>query len=97
MNEFIYWSWRKDNVEKFFVENFQTLDLFNLGLRSILQNDVAYFALPIKLPRLEPIDKQSRDDCWIGLKSLASKGDLLFTFDTASFFSRIVSLVDNGP
>ena len=87
----------KDNVEKFFVENFQTLDLFNLGMSSILRNDVAYFALPIKLPRLEPIDKQSRDDCWIALKSLASEGDLLFTFDTASLFSQIISLVDGGP
>lgn len=86
-----------DNVEKFFVENFQTLDLFNLGLSSILQTDVAYFALPIKLPRLEPIDKQSRYNRWIALKSLASKGDLLFTFDTASLFSKIISLVDSGP
>lgn len=86
-----------DNVEKFFVENFQTLDLFNLGLSSILRNDVAYFALPIKLPRLEPIDKQSRYNRWIALKSLASTGDLLFTFDTASLFSKIISLVDSGP
>ena len=39
-----------DNVEKFFVENFQTLDSFNLGLSSILQTDVAYFALPSKAP-----------------------------------------------
>ena len=52
---------------------------------------------PVKLPRLEPIDKQSRYYRWIALKSLASKGDLLFTFDTASLFSKIISLVDSGP
>lgn len=87
----------KENVEKFFVENFQTLDLFNLGLSSILRNNVAYFALPIKLPRFEPIDKQSHNDRWISLKSIATKGDILFTFDTASLFSRIISLIDRGP
>ena len=52
---------------------------------------------PVKLPRLEPIDKQSRFYRWIALKSLASKGDLLFTFDTANLFSKIISLVDSGP
>lgn len=86
-----------ENVERFFTENFQALDLFNLGLSSILRNDIAYFARPLKLPRLSPIDDQIRNDRWVSMVPLITKGDLLFTFDTKSLLSRLISKVDRGP
>lgn len=86
-----------NNVEKFFLENWLTLDLFNLGMSSLLCDDVAYFSSPIKLPQLEKIDKNKRDEQFVVLKSLASEADLLFTFDTKSVISKIISVVDRGP
>ena len=85
------------NIESFFTENFQTLDLFNLGLSSMIRNDISYFDRPLKLPRLDPIDDRDRNDRWDLLKAVVAKGDLLFTFDTKSLFSRIISKVDSGP
>ena len=49
-----------ENIERFFTENYQSLNLFNLGLSMILENDAAYFVNPLKLPRLEPIDDLSQ-------------------------------------
>lgn len=86
-----------ESVERFFTENFQALDLFNLGLLSILKNDIAYFVRPLRLPRLDPIDNRTRNERWVSLKSLVAEGDLLFTLDTSSFFSRVISRVDRGP
>jgi hypothetical protein len=86
-----------ENVERFFTENFQTLDLFDLGLSAILNNDIAYFINPLKLPCLSPIDNITRGDRWLSLKALVIEGDLLCVFDTKSLFSRIISKVDRGP
>jgi hypothetical protein len=87
----------RNNVEIFFSKNFPAVDLFNLGLSSILRNDVGYFSSPIKLPRLETIGKLARNDRWRALRSMAITGDLLFTFDTQSIFSKIISIIDRGP
>ena len=87
----------RDNVKIFFLENYQTPDLFNVGLSSIVRNDVDYFSRPIKLPIFEPIDNQTRNNRWLALKSMATKGDLLFTYDNNSIVSKIISFVDRGP
>ena len=86
-----------ENIEMFFIENFQSIDLFNLGLFKMLQNDVGYFRDPVKLPRLNPIDNQTRDKRWRGIKDKITEGDLLCTYDTKSFISKIISKVDRGP
>ncbi len=87
-----------NNVEKFFLENHLTLDLFNLGVSFIARRDAAYFSHPIKLPRLEPIDKHSRTERWVALKAIVTKADLLFTFDSRSVFSKVIAMVDDkGP
>jgi hypothetical protein len=84
-------------VERFFVENFQTVDLFNQGLISIIRGEFGYFSNPIKLPRLDPIRIDERNFRWNELKLLVRRRDLLFTFDTKSLFSKLISLVDDGP
>jgi hypothetical protein len=84
-------------VEKFFADNFQTVDLFNVGLVSLHRGEFDYFANPIKLPRLDSIDVGQRNLRWNQLTLLIRKGDALFTFDTKSFFSKVITLVDNGP
>lgn len=84
-------------VERFFIENFQTIELFNMGFVSLLQKNFEYFANPIKLPRLDPIDLEQRDFRWKQLTQLVRRGDALFTFDTRSFFSKLIAFVDNGP
>lgn len=84
-------------AERFFVDNFQTIDLFNQGLISIHLGEFGYFSNPIKLPRLDPIDLSERNFRWNELKLLVRKGDALFTFDTKSLFSKLITMVDNGP
>lgn len=85
------------NLDRFFMDNFQTPDLFNTGLTAIKIQDVAYFDRPIKLPRLEAIDDNLRTRRWNELKRAIQKGDLLFTFDSKSLSSKLISWVDNGP
>jgi len=85
------------NLDIFFLENFQTPDLFNIGLNAIKHGDVGYFNRPIKLPRLDIIDENVRVSRWNELKSEIRKGDQLFTFDSKSLASKLISFVDNGP
>ena len=84
-------------VEKFFVENFQTIDLFNQGLMAIVRGEFGYFSNPIKLPRLNAIDIDERNSRWNELRLRIRERDLLFTFDTKSAFSNVISFIDNGP
>jgi hypothetical protein len=86
-----------ENIERFFTENYQSLDLFNLGLSMILKNDAAYFVNPLKLPRLEPIDNRVWNDRWVSLKNMVTTGDMLCIFDTKNLFSWVISKADRGP
>lgn len=90
-------NFEKTNLDIFFLNNFQAPDLFNIGLNAIKNEDAAYFDRPIKLPQLDTIGKDIRAYRWDQLKLAIQKGDLLFTFDSQSFFSKLISLVDKGP
>lgn len=92
-------SFDLEKIDKFFTENFQTPELFHHGLASITQGGVTYFDSPIKLPKLENSEPQSeiRTKAWGYLKNEIQIGDVLFTFDTKSFTSKVITWVDNGP
>jgi len=87
----------RTNLDIFFLKNLQTPDLFNTGLTAIKNEDVTYFDRPIKLPRLDAIDENTRAHRWSELKFSIRKGDLLFTFDSKSLSSKLISLIDKGP
>jgi hypothetical protein len=84
-------------LDTFFLENFQTPGLFHTGLASVKDGRSTYFDNPIKLPRLGNIEIESRMAKWRQLQEQIQKGDTLFTFDSKSLFSKLITLVDNGP
>lgn len=84
-------------VDQFFLENYPSVDLFHLGLHKVLKRESHYFMRPLRLPMHDEIDGKTHADRWRVLEASAQRFDLLFTFDTRSWTSRLISLIDNGP
>ena len=60
-------------------------------------NDLEYFEQPLKLPFLNRMNLENKEEEYKNLCRLISKGDLLCTFNTKSLMSKLISIVDNGP
>jgi len=86
-----------NKVHAFFEYNILTVELFHIGLTQLLEVNSAYFNYPIKLPKHNKINIKDHDEKWGKLVLEHKKGDTLFTFDTDSLFSKIISFVDKGP
>lgn len=88
----------KEKISDFFIHNWRNQELFEMGLFKILkENDMRYFDSPIKLPFLDPISETERNDLWKILYQSLVLGDIIATFDSNSFISRMISKIDNGP
>lgn len=87
----------KEKLEQFFTLNHRDFDLFFVGINSIVNREFQYFFNPIKLPILDRIDKDEHKKRWDSLAASIKKCDVLFTLDTKSLASRLISYVDNGP
>lgn len=72
-------------------------ELLNNGLNNLVHNDVSYFENPIKLPYLNYKNLKNKDESWVKFTELAQEGDFLFTFDSRSLISKIISKIDRGP
>lgn len=86
-----------ENVDTFFLRNFPSLELFQTGLHKIVARDRVYFLTPIHLPIHDDIDASEHKRRCLDLFSKATKLDILFTFDTSSSMSHLISRVDRGP
>jgi hypothetical protein len=88
-----------NNIEVFFTQNADNSVLFNQGVFNLLRgaDGLDYFALPIKLPRLEAIDRQEHECRWQKLLSVIRPTDLVCSIDTQSAVSRLIARVDHGP
>lgn len=84
-------------IDMFFMENFQSPDLFNTGLDSIINRYSEYFENPIKLPMLKIGNLLKKEKKWKKLCELIEVGDWLCTYDTKSITSNIISKIDTGP
>lgn len=86
-----------ENIQSFFSSNWRDIDLFHCGLSEMIRGNSDYFEFPLKLPILDAIDVNQHDQRWRDLKADVQAGDLLLTYDTKSFASRVISYLDNGP
>jgi hypothetical protein len=84
-------------IDTFFLENFQSPDLFNSGVHSITNGDSEYFDNPIKLPMLKKGNLLNKEQEWKKLCELIEVGDWLCTYDRKGITSKIISKIDSGP
>ncbi|MFY9317368.1 MAG: hypothetical protein WAO95_17660 [Burkholderiales bacterium] len=90
-------DFHKDNVVVFFKENWREIALFHTGVQAIMFNRPRYFDSPIRLPILRPITTEEHGVRFKALLNLVRAGDLLLTFNSDNWISRLISYFDNGP
>src|SRR6202041_910029 len=66
------------------------------AMRHMKDTGSSFWQHPIKLPMLKPISKEEHEHRWVQGAALVQKGDLIFTFDTQSLISRVITYFDQG-
>lgn len=84
------------NVTTFFTGNVQSADLFHLGVKAVASREWSFFDDPVKLPLLKPISSEEFESRWLQLIDTVAVGDLIFTFDSSSWISRLIAYGDCG-
>jgi hypothetical protein len=84
-------------IDQFFFKNFQSPNLFNMGLNAVVENDLEYFSSPIKLPLLNKESLLVKEASWRRLCTLVQVSDFLCTFNSHSVTSKIITNIDQGP
>lgn len=87
----------REKIEIFFTENYENVDLFLSGIFALVKGHFSYFENPIRMPVLKPILKKDQEKKWSELIEIARPGDLLFTFNSSSRVSKLISWVDDCP
>jgi hypothetical protein len=85
-----------EQIETFFTTNVINNALYVMALNQMANANSPFWISPIKLPMLEPISPQEHERRWEEMKSVLQKGDGIFTIDTASISSRIITYLDQG-
>ncbi len=84
-------------VEAFFILNHLPPGLLNDGLAALRDARPDFFEYAVRLPILDVLTAEERDRRWRALVSILEPGDVIATFDTQSWMSRLITLVDGGP
>jgi hypothetical protein len=87
---------RAKEIEIFFTSNIINTAMFVTGIQMIGQPASPFWDSPIKLPILTPITPAEHETRWNTLLHTLQRGDSVFTLDTKSFASRLITLLDQG-
>ena len=83
-------------IETFFTNNVINNTLYVMALQQIANANSPFWRSPIKTPILTPISAEEHERRWTKMKSVLRRGDGIFTVDTGSVVSRIVTYLDQG-
>jgi hypothetical protein len=70
--------------------------MYNMALPLLAQPTSSFWDHPIKLPILSPITPAEHETKWNTLLSTLQRGDAIFTLDTTSIGSRLITYLDQG-
>jgi hypothetical protein len=85
-----------NDVEKFFTQNKPNVELFFQGLNALGRRDNAFFEYPIRLPILPPANPPEFEERWERMTKIVRPTDCIMVFDTHSFVSRAIAVIDRG-
>jgi hypothetical protein len=87
---------RAEQVEIFFTKNLINTTMFVMGMQLIGQPESPFWDNPIKMPILSPIAPADREIRWNTFLKALERGDWIFTLDTKSVASRLITYLDQG-
>jgi hypothetical protein len=87
---------RAEQIETFFTSNVMNTHLYVKGMQQIADANSPFWNNPVKLPILTPINPAEHEARWSRIPGILQKGDGIFTLDTKSIASRLISYLDQG-
>jgi cell wall-associated NlpC family hydrolase len=87
---------RAAQIEALFTNNVINNTLYVEAMQQIGNPNSPFWNNPIKIPILSPIAPEERETRWRKFVAALQKGDAIFTFDTKSIVSRIITHLDQG-
>jgi YD repeat-containing protein len=87
---------RAKEIEIFVTSNIINTAMFVTGIQMIGQPTSPFWDSPIELPILTPIKPAEHEKKWSTLLNTLQKGDSVFTLDTGSIASRLITYLDQG-
>lgn len=87
---------RAAQIETFFTNNVINNTLYVAAMQEVGNLDSLFWDNPIKIPILEPISVEEHEARWIESIGAIQNGDGVFTVDTKSAISRMITHFDQG-
>src|SRR6202011_465942 len=87
---------RAVQIEALFTNNVINNTLYVAAMQQIGNPNSPFWNNPIKIPILTPISAEEHETRWREFVGALQKGDWIFTFDTKSIVSRIITHLDQG-
>jgi permuted papain-like amidase YaeF/Yiix C92 family enzyme len=87
---------RAKEIETFFTSNIINTAMFVAGIQMMGQPASPFWDSPIKLPVLSPITPAEHEKRWNTVLPTLQRGDSVFTLDTKSIVSRLITYLDQG-
>jgi hypothetical protein len=87
---------RAEQIEIFFTNNIINTAMYVMAMERIGQPTSGFWDNPIKLPILNPISRAEHDKRWNKVPKELQRGDAIFTVDTQSISSRLITYLDQG-
>jgi cell wall-associated NlpC family hydrolase len=87
---------RAAEIETFFTNNVINNTLYVEAMRQIGDPNSSFWNNPIKIPILSPISLEEHEARWSRILGVLQKGDAIFTLDTKSIISRLITYLDQG-
>jgi hypothetical protein len=87
---------RAAEIETLFTKNVINNTLYVATILEIADANSAFWDHPIKIPILSPISAEEHEARWVESNRVIRKGDLIFTLDTKSVVSRVITYFDQG-
>ncbi len=85
-----------DQIELFFSSNVINYYLYSTAMEQIRQTESRFWDYPIKVPILSPAIPTEYESRWGHLTATLQKGDLIFTLDSTSMASKLITYLDQG-
>jgi hypothetical protein len=87
---------RATQIEALFTNNVINNTLYVAAMQQMGNANSPFWNNPIKIPILSPISPEEHETRWRKFVAALQKGDAIFTFDTKSIVSRIITHLDQG-
>jgi hypothetical protein len=87
---------RATQIEVFFSNNAINTALYVKAMEQMGDPHSPFWDNPVKIPILSPISPEEHETRWSKFLGALQKGDGIFTFDTKSIVSRLITHLDQG-